>query len=484
MPYSKEVIMGQRARIEFRGGWGIAFFPMAVFLLFCILFFLVFKAFEMYALAMGAFIGLLIGALFVRDQKEYWNAVMEGIGGQVSVSIVVILFVIGLFSAMIKECNVSQGFVWLANGIGISGGIFTAFTFAACCVISTATGSSIGTMFTAFPIFYPAGVLLGANPAMLAGAILSGAIFGDNLAPISDTTIVSAATQEFTKKSGTADIGGVVSTRLKYSLVAGALTTIIYLVFGGGGHIGTGAAAILGKSTNPMGLIMLLPVAVMLAVAVRTRDIFKAITVGLILGTITGLFSGLLRPAQILSVKDGAPSGFLVTGIKSMEDTVTLVISVFGIMGVLKAAGALDRIVEAILRSKLAKTPAGTEASIAIGISLFTVLFGGVTSAAMITFGPVVDEIGKRVRLHPYRRSNFLDGFANGIACIIPFLSAFIFIGTLLVKGYDFIAPLSPAQIFAACVYPFALTLVLVFAIVSGWGRRFEGEDGAEVRRL
>jgi hypothetical protein len=102
MPYSKEVIMGQRARIEFRGGWGIAFFPMAVFLLFCILFFLVFKAFEMYALAMGAFIGLLIGALFVRDQKEYWNAVMEGIGGQVSVSIVVILFVIGLFSAMIK----------------------------------------------------------------------------------------------------------------------------------------------------------------------------------------------------------------------------------------------------------------------------------------------------------------------------------------------------------------------------------------------
>jgi Na+/H+ antiporter NhaC len=70
-------------------------------------------------------------------------------------------------------------------------------------------------MFTCFPIFYPAGVLLGCDPGVLAGAIVSASIFGDNLAPISDTTIISAGTQEYTKKQGFADIGGCVATRLK-----------------------------------------------------------------------------------------------------------------------------------------------------------------------------------------------------------------------------------------------------------------------------
>lgn len=474
--------MEEKKKLLFKGGWGMSFIPMAIFLVFCVLFFVVFKAFEMYALAMGAFVGLMAGALFAKDQKLYWDAVMDGIGGPVAVSIVVILFVIGMFSAMIKECNVSQGFVWLANSIGMRGSVFTAFTFIACCVVSTATGSSIGTMFTSFPIFYPAGVLLGSNPVMLAGAIIGGAIFGDNLAPISDTTIISASTQEYTRKKGTAEVGGCVSTRLKYSLVAGTLTTILYLIIGGDGHAGNGASEILAKNTNPMGLVMLIPVAIMLIVSVRTRDIFKAITVGIVLGTITGLLSGLLIPAQIISVKDGAPAGFLVSGVKSMEDTVTLVISVFGIMGVLRAAGALDKIVESIMKSRLAKTPRGAETSIALGISAFTILFGGVTSASMITFGPVVNEIGKNAKLHPYRRSNFLDGFANGIACIIPFLSCFVFIGTLLVKGYDFVAPLSPSQVALGCIYPVMLTVVLGFSIASGWGRKFEGEGGKEIK--
>ena len=112
------------------------------------------------------------------------------------------------------------------------GGSFVAFTFFAACVVSTATGSSIGTMFIAFPIFYPAGILMGANEMMLAGSIVSGAIFGDNLAPVSDTTIASASTQQF-KDGKPADIGGVVTSRIRYSLVAGVITLAIFAAFGG-----------------------------------------------------------------------------------------------------------------------------------------------------------------------------------------------------------------------------------------------------------
>ena len=135
-------------------------------------------------------------------------------------------------------------------------------------------------MFICFPIFYPAGVLLGCDPALLAGAIVSGAIFGDNLAPISDTTIISAGTQEYTKKKGVAEVGGCVSTRFKYSFVAGIITFILFWIFGGNGNVGAIDSNTLAENMNPMTLVMLIPVAAMLFVAIKTRNIYKAITIG------------------------------------------------------------------------------------------------------------------------------------------------------------------------------------------------------------
>lgn len=473
-----------KKKLEFRGGWGMAFVPIIVFLIFCVLFFVVFKAFEMYALAMGAFVGLLIGAAFAKkgNYDYFWESVYNGV--KESVPIAVLLFIIGMFSTLIKACNVSSGFVWLAKTLGVSGGLFTAFTFLAVCIISSATGSSIGSMFTCFPIFYPAGVLMGCNPAMLAGAIVCASVFGDNLAPISDTTIISAATQQYTRKAGFADVGGCVSSRLKYSLVGGVISFFIFWLVGGGGTVGVGADAILAENMNPMSLVMLIPVAIMLIVAVKTRDIYKASTVGIIVGTITGLAFKLISFSSILSVTDGAPSGFLTSGISSMMATVTLVMSVYGIMGVLNAAGALERITAGIANSKLGNTVRGTEIAMMLGICFTTLVFGGVTSASMATFGKVQNELGKKAGLHPYRRANLLDGFANSIPVVVPFLSCFAFIGALLSQGYDFVAPLSVVQVASGMIYCVALFFVLLFSVLTGWGRAFEGEDGKPVKKL
>ena len=87
-------------------------------------------------------------------------------------------------------------------------------------------------MFTAFPIFYAAGLTIGAPPALLAGAILSAAILGDNLAPISDTTIISSSSQRFRSRDAVADIGGVVRHRARYALLAAAISAVLYLVVG------------------------------------------------------------------------------------------------------------------------------------------------------------------------------------------------------------------------------------------------------------
>ena len=79
--------------------------------------------------------------------------------------------------------------------------------------------------------------MLGANEMMMAGSIVSGAIFGDNLAPISDPTIASASTQQF-KNGKPADIGGVVSSRIKYSAVAGLISILIFVQCAGLATVG------------------------------------------------------------------------------------------------------------------------------------------------------------------------------------------------------------------------------------------------------
>ena len=293
--------------VEFHGTNLFALVPLLLFVVFCILFFVVFKTFDMMHLCMGGYVALIIGSLLSKNWGKYWDAVATGMSSKIMNELALILLIVGMFGKLMTRGGVAQGFVWLGDKIGLSGGGFVAFTFIATCVIATATGTSIGTMFTAFPILYPSGLLLGADPVFLAGAILSGAIFGDNVGPISDTTIASASTQEYTNKPGVADVAGVVGSRMKYALVAAAAATVCFALFGGSGSAinAAEAEAILAQYSNPKGLIMLIPVAILLIVAFIKRNIYVACTWGLISGTIIGLVSGILVPSDIMGMQDG-----------------------------------------------------------------------------------------------------------------------------------------------------------------------------------
>lgn len=129
----------------------------------------------------------------------------------------------------------------------------------------------------------------------------------------------------------------------------------------------------------------------------------------------------------------------------------------------------------------------GAEACIAIFVVISTIILGGNAGSSVVMCGPVVDKIGKTQKLHPYRRANLTDGFANSLPINIPVLSAFLFIGAMVIDGlvesYPFIESISPVSIAVGTVYPFCLFLVLCFSIISGWGRRFEGENGEPVKQ-
>lgn len=468
--------------LPFRIGMFGAFIAPIVFIVSTVSFFVVFRAFDMNGLTMSAVVGLLIAAPFARNYQAFWNAVFRGVASQTSVMLLVLLLTVGLVSQLLKNTGLSEGFVWLALSIGVHGATFIAIAFVAVCAIAMATGSSLGTMFTVFPIFYPAGVILGADPVLLAGALLSGALFGDNVAPISDSTIVSAATQKYRTRRGNAEIPGVIASRMRYSLPAAAITLALFWGIGAAVSPGSAAVAELSASDfSAQGLWMILAVVALLTTAFVTRDLFKAISVGLVVGVIVGLISGVLAPTGIVGVDGDALSGFLVEGVAGMLPIVGLSLSVFAMLGVLEGAGVLDRLTAAVISSGWVRTPRRAELAIGAGTLVTITLFASVNGPSMMVFGPIADRLGSRTGLHPYRRSNVMDCFALGIGSIVPVASSFLFIGSLLTADLPDAPALSPMGLFVGTFYPMVLTVVMLVSIVTGWGRRFEGQDGASV---
>ena len=136
---------------------------MLIFLVFCVVYFVGYKVFDMNALAVGGFLGLLIGALFCKTYGAYWDAVLRGIRLHLRKYCGDPAGHWYVYQADGHQRGI-PGFVWMAHMVGMPGSIFTAFTFLAACLITTATGSSIGTLTTVFPILYPAGIPAGQPP--------------------------------------------------------------------------------------------------------------------------------------------------------------------------------------------------------------------------------------------------------------------------------------------------------------------------------
>lgn len=192
---------------------------------------------------------------------------------------------------------------------------------------------------------------------------------------------------------------------------------------------------------------------------------------------------GVLAPTDIVSANDdGTAGGFLVAGISDILPLIGLGLVVFSIIGILEGAGIFDRIVQLAARSTFASTPRGSELVIGLGAALTAGIFAGVNGPSMLMFGPVADRIGSRSGLHPFRRANVMDCFTLGIGSVVPIVSSFLLIAGLLTQGHgDGVPALSPIAIFTTAFYPLVLTLVILMAVLTGWGRRFEGPEGAEL---
>lgn len=454
--------------LRFHGSAAVLLLPLALFVAVTARLFISEAAFDLTGLAAAGVLTLFSGSLLAKAPPEYWKAAVRGASSELTGTVVLILIASGIFSAMMKASGVADGLVFLGGMLHLTGHAFTVFVLLASSLMAAATGSSIGTLLAAMPIFFPAGVALGADPAMLAGAVLSGAIFGDNLAPVSDVTVISSVTQRF--RNGTpADIAGVVRTRLPYAMIALAVSLPVYAFMGE--SLPVSEAALSGDASA---LLMLVPVAVLIAVVVRTRDVLMAISAGVVTGTATGLLIGRLSFATIFAAVDGRLSGFLISGISNVSPIILLCVTLFAFTGIVREAGVPDMMAKA-LETGAAGRPSAlrTELFLSAATLVVTTLFAAVTSASVALVGSLTDDIGRASNVHPYRRSHILSGLANSLPVLMPF-SAFVLITMAAVSGLEGAAAVTPFTLMTAAFYPIALFLVFGFMVLTGTGRMME----------
>jgi len=195
------------AEIRFYGGKAVSAVPVLFFIAWAIVQSGVLGIGDTAGLIVGMLLGLILGMLLVRGNwADYAEAVVEGMAQKVAVTAIVAWLWAGMFAATLQVGGFVDGLGWLAEVSGMGPAVFPAVTFLLAALLATGIGTGYGTVIAFVALFFPAGVVLGADPLLMFGAILSGAVFGDNLAPVSDTTIVSAVTQD-------SDVGGVVASR-------------------------------------------------------------------------------------------------------------------------------------------------------------------------------------------------------------------------------------------------------------------------------
>ncbi|MEZ3461076.1 MAG: hypothetical protein K1W23_02690 [Lachnospiraceae bacterium] len=407
------------------------------------------------------FAALVAGVLFAKDEKAYGEALVYGLSKPMFGVIVMAVILAAISGKLISASGVVQTIAVYVVAAGFTGRLFVAASFLITCLLAFATGTSVGTYFVVIPILFPVGVMAGAAPEFMIGAIVSGAAFGDNLGPISDTTIASSATQH-------ADLGTVVRTRMRYSLPAAAGALILFLLFSKTTADGAVTPAAAGTA-NPVSLVMLVVPVVIIVLCTMKMHLITALSWGILAGSAAGLLFGIYTVDGLISFPGGfSVSGAIIEAISGTAGTVVMLIAVFALLGVVERSGLFEDV--GVLLARFARNERSTETAIVLSAGILSMVTG-VISVAIVALGDLVNEIGEKAGVDRYRRANLLD--CTGcvfcflapwtVHCVIPAQQSAQF-------GEGF--AVAPAAIPFVNFYSICMLVMLAVAVVTGYGRK------------
>ena len=282
----------------------------------------------------------------------------------------------------------------------------------------------------------------GMPDALMLGVVVSGAMFGDNLSFISDTTIVATRTQG-------CNMNDKFKVNIRIALPIAILTGLLYVLIGSG--VGSG------YETGPIEWIKVLPYLVVLVTAICGVNVMMVLIAGIILSGIVGLLTG---GFDIWGWK--ASMGL---GITNMGELIIVTLLAGGMLEMIRYNGGIDWIILK-LTSRIRSTK-GAEGSIAALIS-FANLCTANNTIALIMAGPIAKDIADRFKIDPRRSASLLDIFSCFVQGIIPYGAQL-----LMAAGLGHV---SPIEIMQYLYYPYLLGVGALLAITFNYPRKYAGD--------
>lgn len=368
-----------------------------------------------------------------------FNIFVKGCGDENIIIMCLIYILAGAFSAVTKASGAVDSVVNLSLSVipvqFVTAGIFLISAF-----LSTATGTSVGTIVALGSIAVGIAEKGNLSMAMVIGALVGGAMFGDNLSIISDTTIAATRTQNVSMKDK-------FKMNFKIALPAAVITFILLLMFGK--PSGTVDLDVLEFS-----VLKILPYLFVLIAAISGMNVFIVLTGGILLSSGIGMAMGSFAVAE--------GSNILITISKLIYDGFVGVFEIFllsmltgGLASMVREEGGIEWIITKM--RKMIKDKRSAELSISGLISLTDAALANNT-VAIIVIGSVAKELSEDYGVDPRRTASLLDIFSCVVQGIIPY-GAQLLIAAGLTAG-----AISPLQIIPFMWYS---ALLAIFALLS-----------------
>ncbi|MEZ9297296.1 Na+/H+ antiporter NhaC family protein [Vibrio splendidus] len=376
--------------------------------------------------------------------KDKLNRAIEqflgGVGHKDIIAMCMIYLLAGAFAAVAKasggvDATVNLGLSAIPTSM-ILPGIFLISAF-----IATAMGTSMGTIAAVAPVALGIADSAGMSIPLTAGVVLSGAMFGDNLSIISDTTIAATRSQG-------CEMRDKFKENIRIALPA-ALISIVIFAFN--------STATQVPETGPIEWLKVLPYMTILILAVSGMNVFVVLTIGILLAGGVSLGS-----VENYGLTDYAQD--IYAGFGNMQEIFLLSMLIGGLSELMRRQGGLaflTNLVSALIRafgSSHSKQANGRASELGIaGLVSMVNLCTANNTVAIIVSGSVARQLAEENDVSPRRSASLLDIFSCVIQGVLPYGAQVLLLGSVF--------NLSPLEIVSNSYYCFALAIVAVVAV-------------------
>ena len=356
-----------------------------------------------------------------------------------NIMLMVWIFILaGAFAQTAKAVGAVDATVNLALSV-LPDTLLLAGMFIAACFISLSMGTSVGTIVALTPVAVGIATQTDLNTPFMVAIVVGGAMFGDNLSFISDTTIVATRTQGCNMKDKFKVNSLIV-------IPVAILITIIYLF--------QGSEITTTPTVTPIEWLKVSPYILVLTTALAGVNVMIVLLLGILCSGIVGIITGSIQFWEWIAA--------MGTGISGMGELIIITLLAGGMLEMIRYNGGIAYIIQKLTTH--VKSKKGAELSIAALVS-FADLCTANNTIALIMSGPIAKDIANRFGVDPRKSASLLDTFSCFVQGIIPYGAQLLMAASL--------ASITPLAIMQYLYYPYLMGVAALLAIFFRHPRKY-----------